>query len=164
MAGIFGTVKDAQVTGGGVYFLPGLYPEVKLVGTKIVNSAQGAGVFAIGEFEILKSSVPARVVGSKASQVIGMSGTQALMGAVNVRKFANALFGLDMDATAEELEACAAELVGNPVTIEQLCEMIYDDSPSNPFLGLVLRLEVVEIKTRKGNPFGRHDWSAVAPA
>jgi hypothetical protein len=161
--GIFGEVKNAQVTGGGVYFLEGRYPRVRLAAAKIVNSVQGSGVFAVGEFEIIESNVAARPAGTKASHVIGMSGTQAKMGAVNVRKFANALFGLPADASADELEACASDLVGRAVNVEQICEMIYDPSPNNVFVGQDLALDIVMIVTRgKGQPFGRHDWSPFA--
>jgi hypothetical protein len=157
--GIFGTVKDAKVIGGGVYFLPGRY-RVKVLVTKTIQSAQGKGVFAIHECEILTSTEPSRPPGSKASQVIPMS--TGVMGPVNVRRFANALFELPAEATVEELEAKGSEMIGRGVNCEQICELIYDEKEAL-FNGIELNLEVVQVITKeKKQPFNRHDWSAVA--
>jgi hypothetical protein len=155
--GIFGSVQDASVTGGGVYFLPGKY-KVTITGCKVQTSKRNAHTYAIVECEIVESTNAERPSGSRASQVIDLGN---VMGPVNVKAFVAALSGIADPAAADvngQIEAVWSEALGRRVNVEAVCEVVF--SEGGPAEGTILDLEVAEITTRgTGKPFNKHFWS-----
>ncbi len=154
--GLFGGLKDAKVTGGGVYFLPGLY-EIEVMGVKMQRSVQNGRDMFIVECKILTSDNASRKPGSSASQIIKM-GEQ--MSFPNIKAFLAGVVGVDptqdADDVNEQIEAAFSESLGAQMGIEDIAEFV--TSKDNPLEGTKLRLECVNVKTKKGTDFTKHKW------
>lgn len=142
--GYFGKMKEASMTGGGVYFLEGIY-RVRLVKVHMYSGRKGDAFFIV-EAEIIESNNPQRPVGMKCSQVIKMSQDAALG---NIKAFLAAANGIDIDADG------AMQVVQEEIT-EEVAELAVH--ASNPLAGIELKLQCTQIKTQAGNDFTRHDW------
>ncbi len=161
--GIFSQVRESKVNGGGLSFsdqhtkeiFAGRY-RVKVTAAKTITAQVGGKLYAIIEMAITESTNPARPVGMKPSQVIPVAD---IMGPPNIKKFINACFGEPGDGDVAAVEAAASELIGRTVSYEQICDFVFSDE--NPMQDIELVLEIVPIRTKKGDPFPRHDWSAV---
>lgn len=152
--GLFSSVANAQVSQGGIYFLPGKY-RIKIVAAKVVRSHKNKDFF-VGECEILESNVSKLPVGTRASQVIDISN---LMGPGNIKAFVAAASGVnpsDGDIN-EQLVAKWLELTGEEMDIEQICERVVMED--NPLADIEMLLTVVEITTKDGRPFNKHTWA-----
>lgn len=155
--GLFSSVEQADVTGGGVYFLPGEYV-VEIDKVKTVRSQRNNKDYWIVETTILESDNEERPADSHASQVVDISN---IMGPVNIKAFVAAASGIDPQdpEVNEKLVATWEELTEQELSIEQICELICDED-ENPLQGLKLHLECRNIKTRStGNDFTKHFWS-----
>lgn len=142
--GLFAGIEEAEVGGGGVYFLPGIYKiEVEKVFAK--ESRKGDALFIV-ETKILESDNEERVVGSTCSWVVAFKKHEAGLG--NIKGFIAAANGIDPTDKVQ----VKAEV--NQAAVEMAC------SEDNPLQGIVLPLECNLIKTRQGNPFTLHTWSA----
>lgn len=159
--GLFGSVKQAKVNGGGVYFLPGLY-KVKIDKVRVQRSAKNGKDYWIVETTILESNNPDRAVGSHCSQVVEIG---HMMGPVHIKAFVCAVSGVDaQDEDANDrVEAKWAEMTDQTLDFEQICEMIADES-TNPLEGLEMNLECSNVKTRAKTDFTKHFWEPVAEA
>ena len=155
--GLFSNVAEADVTGGGVYFLPGQYT-VRIEGVKTVRSQKNRKDYWIVETTILESSNPERPSNSHASQVVDIGN---VMGPVNIKAFVAAASGLDATQADvnDRLIDTWEELAGSRMSIEEICELCCDED-TNPLGGLVMPLECQNIKTRGGGDFTKHFWSA----
>lgn len=138
--GLFAKIGEAQISGGGIYFLAGLYKvEVEKVFT--LRSRKGDDLFIV-ECKILESNVAARAVGSKASWVVSLSQDSALG---NIKGF------------------CLAAS-GDPETVIDEAAVEFAVSSVNPLAGTVLDLQCTDILTRAGKPFTLHKWITTATA
>jgi hypothetical protein len=136
--GMFGKrISEAKPSQGGVYWLPGQYL-VQLDMVKTITSRKGEDCFIV-EGDNLESTNEERPAGSHCSQVIPMSQDSA---PGNIKLFlAAALNVQEHEVTEEGAEACVTS--------------------DNPLHGRLVRLEVVNIKTRAGNDFSKHNWRPV---
>ena len=137
--GIFSGIKDAQVSSGGVYFIPGLYPEVEIEACKMIFTRKKEELF-VAECKIIASDVPERGPDMHASFTANVTKHDAALG--NIKGFMAAGFNCSQD---EITEAVAEEVV----------------SERQPLAGVRLRLEAVNTKTRDGGDFTKHVWSQV---
>lgn len=137
--GIFSGIKDAQVSSGGVYFIPGLYPEVEIEACKMIFTRKKEELF-VAECKIIASDVPERGPDMHASFTANVTKHDAALG--NIKGFMAAGFNCSPD---EITEAVAEEVV----------------SERQPLAGVRLRLEAVNTKTRDGGDFTKHVWSQV---
>lgn len=137
--GIFGQrvkLNEARVSGGGIYFLPGLY-EVRIEACKIVGE-RGKKYFLLETF-ILKSNNPERPAGSRCNWMVNLD-LEAAPG--NILGLMIAANGLDADSPKdakaigdEDWDAVAEEAVGgdNPLKGELLeIEAFYRDKKKKP--------------------------------
>lgn len=132
-------IANAQVTEGGVYPVPGLYPVVQVDTLKTFTSRRGDELF-IAELDVLKSEVTARAVGSRMSWIANLSKHDAAPG--NVKALLAAILGVsDEDIGANEAEAAVSD--------------------AQPAHGRLVRLEAVQITTKAGNPFTKCSWYAL---
>lgn len=159
--GLFSEVEKADITSGGVYFLPGKY-RVRVDGVKTVRSSRNRKDYFVIECEILASDNDERKVGTHASQVIDIS---QIMGPVNIKAFVAAASGIDHN-DVDDLNAALVEkwyeLTDQEMTIEQICETVVDEDVQ-PLVGIELDLECHTITTRaERKPFTKHVWTPVA--
>jgi hypothetical protein len=136
--GKFTGIKTASVSGGGVYFLSGLYV-IEVKKCMMINSRKREDLFIV-ECEIIESNNEKRPEGFSASWVVKMSQDAALG---NIKGF-----------------ICAAYDCAESDVDEDACELIVDEA--NPLKGTILNLECVDITTRAGTPFTLHKWSKYA--
>lgn len=156
--GLFADVEDAEVSQGGVYFLPGLYIN-EISKCKTQRSQRNNKDYFIVECMIKQSTCEELPAGRKASQVIDINN---IMGPPNIKAFVAAASGLDPVAPNinELLIDTWKGLTQTHMTIEQICERVV--AADNPLEGIELFLEATLIKTRAGNPFTKHFWSPVS--
>lgn len=139
MADLHDLIGNAQVTDGGIYPEPGVYPVLFLDACKMVESRKGDKLFC-AEFEILESNVDERPAGSRMSWMANLSKHDAAPG--NVRAFLAAAAGITPDGVDAEGSRAAV-------------------SSANPLHGRVLRLEASNTKTRAGGDFTLCRFSAL---
>lgn len=159
--GMFDSVASAEVTGGGVYFLPGKY-RVRVAQVKAQRSQRSGKDFFVVECEILTSDNPERKAGSKASQVVDIGN---VMGPVNIKAFVAAASGHapDSEGLNEALIETWGALTGTHLNVSQICERVV--AADNPLEGVEINLECANIKTRgTGKDFTKHFWSPVKAA
>ena len=137
--GIFSGIKDAQVSSGGVYFVPGLYPVVEVDACKMIFTRKNEELF-VAECKIIESEVPERGPGTHASFTANITRHDAALG--NIKGFMVAGFNCSADEITDDV---AEEVV----------------SARQPLAGVRLRLEAVNVGTRAGGDFTKHIWSQV---
>ena len=145
--GIFQGIRDARMTAGGVYFLPGEY--IVLVQKVFLQESRKREVLFIAECLIQASSNPERREGQRCSWVVKMS-QDAAMG--NIKRFLAACCGIEP----------SMEAVVNEEITEELAEVAVSDG--NPLAGTIVGLQATNIKTREGNDFTLHEWQPVSEA
>lgn len=156
--GLFSAVAGAEVTGGGVYFLPGNYV-VEVDCVKTVRSQKNGKDFWVVECTIIESDNEDRPPKSHASQVVEIA---HIMGPINIKAFVAAASGIDPtdEEVNEKLTAVWEDLTEQELSIEQICELICDESDEgNPLQGLRMMLECRNIKTKAKTDFTKHFWS-----
>lgn len=155
--GIFSKVQESKVSGGGVYFLPGVY-RVEIENVKAIQSRRNNKDYFIIECRILESSNEDRPAGTSASQAIDITN---VMGPVNIKAFIAAASGITptADDVNEQLIAFWEEATDVELSIEEICELVCDED-ENPLQGLEMDLECVLEKTRNtGSDFTKHYWT-----
>lgn len=140
--GRFTAINQAQVSAGGVYFLPGSYV-TEILRVFVMKNWKGDEFF-IAECKILDSDNSERPVGSKASMVVNMDNVSA-MG--NIKAFLAAASGIDPKNSVRV----------NAEITEEIAEIAVAEG--NPFAGTVLELDARIVKTREGGDFTKHFWS-----
>ncbi len=136
--GYFDTIKEAKISGGGVYLKPGHY-KVEICDIKSLMSFKKQPLYIV-EVKILESNVPELAPGMHASWCVNLNDAPA-MG--NIKAFIVA-------ATKCEEEEVTPEVA------ELTC------SEAQPLRGYELRGEVAEVTTKKGTPFSKHFWKSAA--
>lgn len=129
-------VGSAEVNQGGVYFLPGLYPVVQVDVIKLIKSRHGDDLVIV-EFDILVSEVVDRSAGSRAAAFHNFSQHDAAAG--NFK----ALLAAITNSKPEDVDAETSRVAM---------------SDAQPAHGRLVRLEAVQITTKAGNPFTKHNW------
>lgn len=115
--GIFGGIKEARYSEGGVYLLPGVYRLQVVVCKQLRTRTQKDAV--VVEFKVLESSTPERPVGSSVSWMLTFDKEPA-MG--NFKQFLGvALKWINPAATEDMID-------------ESVCE--YASGPANPLGGI----------------------------
>jgi len=153
--GLFSGVANAEVTGGGVYFLPGKY-RVEIEAVKTVKSSKNGKAYWVNECLILESNCPERPAGTNASQVIEIGN---VMGPINIKAFVAAATGIDptADDVNDLLIAEWEALTEVQMNIEEICEYVCDEE-ENPLQGLIMDLTTANVKTKKNTDFTKHFW------
>lgn len=134
----FEKIANADVTERSVYFSEGIYPVLYLDVMKMVTSRKGE-TFFVAEFDIIKSDVDSRPKGSRA---VWMANFRHDATPGNVKDFIAKLHG-------EEPEAVTAEAVK------------FACGDKNPSHGRLIRLEAVNVETKTGGNFTRHNWRPI---
>lgn len=129
--GLFGKIKEAKSSGGGIYFLPGKY----LLECRVnkTGKTREDRPFFVAEFTILESSNPERPVGTSVAYMVMLDKyLETALG--NVKQYVSALFGIPEE---EVDEAGVEELV----------------AAANPGAGIQVRAVASNTKTKKGGDF-----------
>jgi hypothetical protein len=134
----FEQIANSEVTERSVYFEEGVYPVLYLDVMKMVNSRKG-DTFFVAEFDILESNVSSRPSGSRATWMANFR-HDATPG--NVKDFIAKLNGVEPEeVTAESVKMACSE--------------------TNPCSGKLIRLEAVNVETKSGGNFTRHNWRPI---
>lgn len=150
----FKGIQDAPVYKTGQYFKPGKY-KVRIKAVKWVTSAVGSKNYFVIETEVVQSDNTEVPVGGERSHVIDMA---SAMGKPNVKAFVACASGFDPGITDINDKVCEywSRAIGESLDFESICELIISDA--NPLQGNVMDLECMEIETRQGTPFTKHNW------
>lgn len=133
--GIFGSIKDAKYSEGGIYIVPGVY-RVKVLKVLYKKLRSGKDAFIV-EVEVVDSTNPERLPGSQMSWMVTLDKEPALG---NIKQFIAELFGCDMSAVQEQ-------------HVEALIDEI-----KNPGAGKFIRCAAVNIKTKANRDFTKVKW------
>jgi hypothetical protein len=125
---------------GGIYWLPGRYL-VEIDTVKLFESRKGKDLFIVVGKNI-ESDNEERPIGSKPSWVVSLD-QDAAPG--NIKGFFAAVLGVNHTDLGDD----DWQKVWSRATDED-----------NPLCGFVAKLECVMIKTRAGNDFTKHTWTA----
>ncbi len=136
----FAGIDKAPNNAGGAYTLKGLHT-VRLGECKLIQSAQkgGAPMF-VAEYEILESNNPDCVAGSVRSWVVNFQHPSALS---NMKGFIAAAYNVDFEQVDEEV---SRSIVG----------------PDQPARGTLMKIDAIEVPTRKGGVFTKCRWEYLA--
>lgn len=129
--GLFGKIKEAKSSSGGIYFVPGSF-DLECRANKSSITRDGRAFF-VAEFTILSSTSPDRPVGTVMSWMV-MLDKNLETGLGNIKQYVSSLYGL---AEHEVDEAGVEALV----------------AADNPGAGIKIRASATNITTRKGTPF-----------
>lgn len=132
--GIFGGIKDAQYSDGGVYILPGVF-RVKITKVLYKKTRKGQDAFIV-EMEVVESTRQDRPVGSTMSWMVTLDKEPALG---NIKQFLAETAEADMSAITEEVVEAAI-------------------SAAQPFANRFVRCSANEITTKAGRPFTKVKW------
>lgn len=135
--GRFSGIENAQMSEGGVFFLPGNY--LARIDTVKTKTSRKNDLLFIIETTILWSDVPERRRGSSCTQMYKAG--DAFLG--NVKHFCS----VANDCDPSEVDDAGVELV---------C------GDENPLQGTILRLQAVNIKTKALNDFTKVIWKQVS--
>jgi hypothetical protein len=142
-ADLFDGIEDAQVSGGGIYFLVGNYRvEILKVFTLVSRKKED---MVIVECKIHSSTNPARPAGSRASWVVNFKQDAALG---NIKGFAQSCAKTNLPKPAP----------GEPEPVITKADMAFIVSKDNPLAGTVLDLQCTNIETRAKSEFTLHTW------
>lgn len=128
--GVFGGIKEAKFSEGGVYVKAGVY-KLRITACKQIVTRKKQDAF-VAEFLILESSNPERPVGSSMSWMVIAQPDTPWLG--NIKQFLMTV----LDAKEEDIDEAACEFV---------C------SAENPFKDREVRLSATDIKTKKNADF-----------
>ncbi len=134
--GLFGKIKEAKSSGGGIFFLPGKYA-LECRANKTGNTREGRPFF-VAEFTILESTNPERPVGTSVSLMVMLDKyIETALG--NVKGYVAALFDIP---EAEVDEAGVESLV----------------SAENPGAGMKVRAVASNTKTKAQKDFTKVEF------
>lgn len=132
--GMFGGIKGAKYSEGGIYVLDGVY-RFRIDAIKCIKTRTAKDAYVV-ELHILESSNEQRLPGSNCTWMVTLDKEPALG---NIKQFLEiAVPGLDFNA----IDATTAE-----AAVEQTFH------ESNPLKGRIVRATANEIKTKAGRPF-----------
>lgn len=134
--GRFAQIKEAKVSGGGVYLKDGVY-RVQLTEIR-AGSARGGFDFFVVEFKIVESDCAERKPGMICTWFVKLEVDTPALG--NVKQFVS----LAGDCPLNEVD-------------EAGCELIV--SNAQPLTGTMMRVSVTTIETKKKRPFSKHTWT-----
>ncbi len=156
--GRFDGIESAKVYKTGQYFKVGKY-RVKIKALKWVEAAVGNKEFVVIETEVLESNTDEVPVGVERSHVITMSD---VMGMPTFKGFVACASGVDptLDAINDLVVDYWAGITGEHNSFAGICDLLC--SEANPLEGEEMELECVEITTREGKPFTKHNWGVRA--
>lgn len=135
--GVFGKIKDAKPSQGGVYILPGVY-KVQVQACKAGQARDGRDFF-VAELLVLESDNPDRPVGCSMSwmQMVDKRYEETALG--NIKTFISVL----TQTPSHEVDEAGVELIV---------------SAANPCAGMMIKASAVNITTKKGDPFTKVTW------
>lgn len=144
--GLFDGLQNAQVFERGQYLTPGEYTlEIQKT---IAKRSQNSGDVFIVEFTILESNNPEKPVGSRASWVQSFKNVTIALS--SIKEFLLAALGVDTSDKAKLREV--------EPRIEDIMNTCVASPGDNPLTGERIKVSVVNVTTKKGGPFSRHDW------
>jgi hypothetical protein len=131
--GIFGNIKDAKYSDGGVYLKAGVY-RLEILKVLYKKTRQQKDAF-IAEFKVLESTCKELLPGCVASWMVTLDKEPALG---NIKQFLAEVLNCPMEKIDEQIvEAVIAETGPKP----------------NPLAGQMVRAAAVDIQTKAGRPF-----------
>lgn len=148
-------VAGSDVSGGGVYFLEGVYPTLWIERCQLKTSRKGKELF-IAEFKILQSNVEGRGAGSEVSQVYNLTDHEAAAG--NVKAFIGAAMDDDAFAHAKMEDMTPEERADFIKAVQDVV------GESNPLKGRLVRAEASVIQTRAKTDFTLVKFSGLPEA
>jgi hypothetical protein len=144
---------DANI--GGLYFLEGDYT-VEIADVKKIKNRNKQDVFIVAA-TVLESTNPKIIPGCKPSQVIVMKQEYLETCLANVKAFLAAMLEIDdpKNFVPENNEN------KNVFWLRMLKQMSAEDQPAR---GTKIHLNCVQIKTKTGKDYTRHQWGPVIEA
>jgi hypothetical protein len=139
MAGIFGGIKSAKSTEGGLYFAPGDRYVVEIQRIKSDKTRKGIAFFVV-ECKVLHAYNGKMAKGVQPSWMVTLDKDAALG---NIKQFVEAVMEVDMNQISD-------------VEAEQSVEMIC--GPDQPLAGQIVVTETWNKPTQAGKDFTRHKW------
>lgn len=137
--GIFGGIKTAKSTEGGLYFAAGDRYVVEIQRIKSDKTRKGIPFFVV-ECKILHSYNGKMAKGTQPSWMVTLDKDAALG---NIKQFVEAVMGVDMNQVSD-------------VEAEQSVEMICGSE--QPLAGDIVVTETWNKDTQAGGKFTRHKW------
>lgn len=128
--GVFGGIKEAKFSEGGIYVLPGVY-RVQITACKQIKTRTGKQAFIV-ECKILESTNPERLPGSQVTWMVTLDKEPALG---NIKQFL----------------AIALECGEDQIT-EEVCEFAVNEQ-ANPLKDRIVRCSAINIQTKANRPF-----------
>lgn len=140
--GLFQGVENAIPSNGGVYITEGIYPDIEVLGHKVIVSRKKETMFVLEGLVHASSGPKALQPGTKFAWML-KANNDAFLG--NVRAHA---------------KACAEALYKEAVPLadvdESACELMV--SPEQPFKGVRLKAQATNIQTKAMTPFTKVEW------
>jgi hypothetical protein len=147
--GLFGGIKDAKYSEGGIYVLPGVYL-FEIQALKAIRTRTQKDAF-VAEFKVLESTNPERLPNSLCSWMVTFDKEPA-MG--NVKQFLASVLGVKDDQIDESVAEYAVNLVDDAAT----------NRVANPCKGRKVRCSAVNITTKSNRPFTKCKFFTEADA
>lgn len=143
--GLFTGVEEAKMFQGGIYAKEGRY-EVAIQSMKMIESRKKEN-FMVVEFEILS----AKKTGTQEPSGVGVKASYMMKAGQD-----SFLGNAKAVVTAATAELSGEDFDSVKVTTADMDLAVSDE---NPFNGVVLNLDVVAVKTKKGTDYSKHIWS-----
>lgn len=138
--GLFGGIKSAKYSDGGVYILPGV-GRIEIIAVKYLKTRKGQDAFIV-ECKMVESSNPQRLPGCVCTWMVTMDKEPALG---NIKQFIQTIVpAADFDVLTED--QCEQLVLG-------IC-----DEKLNPLKGKFARFAATEITTKANRPFTKVKW------
>lgn len=151
--GLFDGIGDAEIFERGRYIKGGFRGVVEVTKT-LAKQTRKSGVGFIVELKIVETNMPEEhPIGSKATWFQKMTDRDVAFPAI--KAWAAACAGYEAhekDKIEKEVAPHLSEALDNATT----------NPTDNDFVGVLLRLETEQIKTRNDRDFTRHEWSPYA--
>lgn len=153
--GVFGNIKGAKYSDGGVYILPGT-GRIEIVAIEYMEKTRKGAPGFIVEIKYLESSNPERPVGSLATWFVGLD-KEPSMG--NVKQFVETILP-ESKALFDKVCATKADEEAAERECEQLIMAICAETGpnANPMKGRKARFSATNITTKKNAPFTKVKW------
>lgn len=136
--GLFGGIKEAKYSEGGVYVKAGVF-RFQIEALKAIRTRTGKDAF-VAEFKVAESTNTERPVGSLCSWMVTFDKEPA-MG--NVKQFLAALLNVKDDQIDESVAEYAVNAVDDPA----------NKRVANPCKGRFVRCSAIDIMTKSNRPF-----------
>jgi hypothetical protein len=140
--GLYGGVKEAKYSEGGVYIDPGVF-RFEIQAVKTIKTRAGKAGF-VAELKVLEASGDTKLKPGNTCSWMTMEG-ETFLG--NVKHFAS---------VAAACWGGTSDVDEDSVTEEAI--LAITDEKANPFKGINIRASAVNITTKKGTPFTKVRW------